>query len=143
MTRETVPTPTPASCATLAMVVTPPAPPRGTASNPITARLAVSTGAHVPVRMLARHGSCELVARRRPLPDLPPLLRRRQRRWDRRPARHHGAPGPPRVARDRRHLAQPELPFAERGLGLRRQRLQGRAPGPRHAGGPRRADRRG
>ena len=32
MTRETVPTPTPASCATLAMVVTPPAPPRGTAS---------------------------------------------------------------------------------------------------------------
>ena len=54
-----------------------------------------------------------------------------------------GAPRPPRVARHRRHLAEPDVPVAERRLGLRRRRLQRRAPGPRHARGPRRADRRG
>ena len=37
--------------------------------------------------------------------------------------RDHGAPRPPRVARDRRHLAQPDDALAERRLGLRRRRL--------------------
>ena len=53
------------------------------------------------------------------------------------------APRPPRVARRRRHLAQPDVPVAERRLGLRRRRLHRGASRPRHARGPRRADRRG
>ena len=53
------------------------------------------------------------------------------------------APRPPRVARRRRHLAEPDHALAQRRLGLRRHRLHGRAPGPRDDRGPRRADRRG
>ena len=64
-----------------------------------------------------------MVARRRPVPDLSALVRGLRRGRDRRPARDHGAPRPPRVARDRRHLAQPDDALAERRLGLRRRRL--------------------
>ena len=52
-----------------------------------------------------------------------------------------GAPGSPRVARGRRHLAQPDDAVAQRRLGLRRRRLLRRAPGSRHARRPRRAGR--
>ena len=57
------------------MVVTPPAPPRGTASIQSRSARDCQRPAHIAVRILARHGSCELVARRRPVPDLPALLR--------------------------------------------------------------------
>ena len=50
-----------------------------------------------------------------------------------------GAPGPPRVARRRRPLAEPDVPLAQRRLGLRRRRLPRRAPRARDARGPRRA----
>ena len=85
-------------------------------------------------------GPC-VVARRRALPDLPALLRGLRRRRDRRSARDPGAPGLSRVARDRRHLAQPDDAVAQRRLGLRRRRLLRRASRPGHAGGPRRARR--
>ena len=62
---------------------------------------------------------------------------------DRRPARDHRAPRPPRVARRRRDLAEPDDPVAERRLGLRRRRLLRRAPRARDARRPRRAGRRG
>ena len=65
-----------------------------------------------------------------------------RRRRDRRPARDPGASGPPRVARDRRDLAEPDDAVAQRRLGLRRHRLLRRASRPGHARGPRRADRR-
>ena len=93
------------------------------------------------MRILPRHGRRDVVARRRAVPDLPALVRGLRRRRDRRPARHPGAAGPPRVARRRRDLAQPDDALAERRLGLRRRRLHRGAPGPRHARGPRRAGR--
>ena len=50
---------------------------------------------------------------------------------------------PPRVARRRRALAQPDVPVPERRLGLRRRRLPRRPSRARHARRPRRAARRG
>ena len=61
--------------------------PRGTASIQSRRRRRCQRAPHIAVRMLARHGTCELVARRRPLPDLSALLRGRERRRHRRPAR--------------------------------------------------------
>ena len=55
-----------------------------------------------------------------------------------RPARDHRAARPSRVARCQRPLAQPDLPVAQRGLGLRRGGLPRRASRVRHARGPRR-----
>ena len=84
-----------------------------------------------------------LVARRRPLPALRPVLAGHRRRRLRRPARRHQPPGPPGVAGGGRHLAVPDHALARRRLGLRRQRLPGRPSRLRHAGRPGRADRRG
>ena len=93
------------------------------------------------MRILPRHGRRDVVARWRAVPDLPALVRGLRRGRDRGPARHPGAARPPRVARRRRDLAQPDDALAERRLGLRRRRLHRGAPGPRHARGPRGADR--
>src|SRR5438105_462909 len=57
----------------------------------------------------------ELVARRRHLPDLPPQLRRHERRWGGGPARDHRPPRPSRRrawARRRRDLALADLSIA-------------------------------
>src|ERR671916_2039543 len=127
-TRETVPTPTPASAATRAIVVP------LTLSLPPWKRFqwkrfqswqTCQPGAS-PAHGLAstlrrdgrRHDTRLVVAGRGALPDLPALVRGLRRRRDRRPARNPGAAGPPRVARDRRHLAQPDDAVAERRLGL-------------------------
>ena len=75
--------------------------------------------------MLPRH---VVVAGRRAVPDLPALVRGLERRRHRRPARDHRAARPPRVARRRRHLAEPDDALAERRLGLRRRRLLRRPP---------------
>src|SRR4051812_46761030 len=125
-TRDTVPTPTPAISATLAIVVTPTAPLVEPVPSNHGVRGGVNRAPYAAVRILARHVR-GLVARRRPLPDLPPLVRGRRRRRRGRPARHHRAPGPSRVARGGRDLAQPDDALAERRLGLRRRRLHGGA----------------
>ena len=67
-------------------------------------------------------------------------LRRRRRR---RPPRPRSPARVPRVARRRRALAEPDLPVAERRLGLRRRRLPRRPSRARHARGHGRAARRG
>ena len=73
----------------------------------------------------------------------PRSFARLRRRRPRRPARHHRAARPPRVARRRRHLAEPDVPVAQRRLGLRRLRLPRRPSRLRNAGGHGPADRRG
>ena len=74
------------------------------------------------------------MARRGDLPDLPPVVRGLERRRHRRPRGHPQPARPPRVARRRRHLAEPDQPVPEQGLGLRRLRLLRRPPGPRRHG---------
>ncbi len=93
--------------------------------------------------MLPRHVRRDVVARGRPVPDLPALVRGFRRRRDRRSARHHRAARPPRRAGDRRPLAQPDDALPERRLGVRRRRLLRRASRARDARGPGRAGRRG
>ena len=83
-----------------------------------------------------------LVADRRHLPDLSPLLPGLERRRHRRPAGHHRAAGLPRVARRGRRLDLPDLPVADGRLRLRRRRLHGDPPALRHAAGLRAAARR-
>src|SRR4051812_19735183 len=142
-TRDTVPTPTPAFSATLAIVVNPnPLPLVEPVPSNHGARGSVNRGAYAAVRILARHAR-GVVARWRPLPDLPPILRGRRRRRRRRPPRDHRAPRPPPVAGRRRHLAQPDDALAQRRLGLRRQRLLRGPPGLRRPGDARPADPRG
>src|SRR3954447_5359502 len=142
-TRDTVPTPTPAFSATLAIVVNPnPLPLVEPVPSNHGARGSVNRGAYAAVRILARHAR-GVVARWRPLPDLPPILRGRRRRRRRRPPRDHRSPRPPRVAGRRRHLAHPDDALAQRRLGLRRRRLQGRPSRAGDDGGPRRAGRGG
>ena len=70
------------------------------------------------------------------------VLRGRERRR-RRPAGHHPAPRPPRLAGHRRHLAQSDHAVAEHGLGLRRLGLLRDRCGPRHVGRSRRTRRGG
>ena len=82
-------------------------------------------------RPIGRRGVGRLVARGCRLPDLPALVRRHERRRRRRPARRHRPSRPPRVARGRRHLAEPGDGVARRRLGLRRRRLPRVAPGAR------------
>ena len=74
-----------------------------------------------------------MVEARGRLPDLPALVRGRQRRRDRRPAGDRGAPRLPRAARRRRDLAVADLPLAAGGQRLRHLRLPGRRAGVRHA----------
>ena len=87
-----------------------------------------------------------MVGGRRPLPDLPALLRRCERRRHRGPRRHPRPPRPP--ARDRClpgrgcDLAEPDLPEPARRLRLRHHRLHRRRSRVRDARRPRRADRR-
>ena len=72
---------------------------------------------------LGSHSSQPLVGRRRLLPDLPALIRRRERRRRGRPGRDRVAAAVPAVARHRRALALADLPVADGRLRLRRQRL--------------------
>ena len=100
---------------------------------------AVRRGAAVPLGAVACAGM--LVPERGRLPDLSAQLRGRRRGRDRRPARDHAAPRPPRGARRRRALALAGLPLAAGRRGLRHQRLPGHRPGLRDARGLRRAAR--
>ena len=89
-----------------------------------------------------RPRSGPLVARRRPLPDLPPLLRRLQRRRRGRPAGHHRPSSTtwPSLGIDRRvalpgHRARPTRDWGYDVAGLLRHRPRLRDPRrPRHAG---------
>jgi hypothetical protein len=88
------------------------------------------------------------VAVRGHLPDLPPQLRRLERRRDRRPAGDHRPARPPQrrhpgLAWGRRDLAVAVLPLADGRLRLRRGRLHRRGPDLRHPGRLRPAGRRG
>ena len=74
-----------------------------------------------------------VVAHRRHLPDLPPLVRRQLGRRRRRPARRHRAPRRSRRARRRRALAEPVPALPAEGRRLRRRRLLRRRPALRHA----------
>ena len=75
--------------------------------------------------------------------DLPAQLRRRGRRRDGRPAGHHLAPGSPRRAGRRRHLAVADLPVPAGRQRLRHQRLPGHRSAVRLAGRLRRIAGRG
>ncbi len=86
----------------------------------------------------------EVVAERRAvvedrgrLPDLPALVRGRQRRRDRRPGGHRVAARLPRAARRRRDLAVAGLSVAAGRQRLRHLRLPGHRAGVRDAGGVR------
>ena len=74
-----------------------------------------------------------VVAHRRHLPDLPPLVRRQLRRRRRRPSGHHRAPRRPRGPGRGRALAQPVPEVAAEGCRVRRGRLLRRRPAVRHA----------
>src|SRR5699024_3481111 len=80
-----------------------------------------------------------VVARRRRLPGLPPLLRGLERRRHGRPARHHLPPALPRRPRRRCDLALALLHLAAEGRRLRRGRLHRRRPPLRHPRRRRRA----
>ena len=75
-----------------------------------------------------------VVAIRRDLPDLPPVLRRRRRRRRGRSRGRPAAPRPPRLAGRRRRVAVALLPVADGRLRLRRRRLLRRRPALRRPG---------
>ena len=83
-----------------------------------------------------------MVAHRRDLPDLPPVVRRCERRRHGRPRRHHVAARRPAGARHRRDLALALLHVAPARRRLRRRRLLRRRPAIRHARRLRRHARR-
>ena len=83
-----------------------------------------------------------VVARRRRLPDLRPLVRRQRGRRHRRPPGHHQPGAVHRRARCRRTVADAVLPVAAARPRLRRGRLPRGRAGVRHARRRRRADRR-
>ncbi len=87
-----------------------------------------------PQRAAAPRRRPHLVAAGHRLPDLPAQLRRRERRRDRRPARHHLARALLAEARRRRRLAQPLLPVGPGRRRVRRRRLPRRGPAHRHVG---------
>ena len=73
-----------------------------------------------------------MVARRASFTRSTPLVRGRERRWNRRSRRCDGEPRISRLARRRRDLAQPDLSVPERRLGVRRSGLHGRPSRPGH-----------
>ena len=95
------------------------------------------------VRESPRGGGGAVVEDGGRLPDLPALVRGLQRRRHRRPPGHHRPARPPERARRRRDLALARLPLAPGRQRLRHRRLPGHRADVRHAGGLRRAARRG
>ena len=83
-----------------------------------------------------------LVAGRRCLPDLPPLVQRLERRRHRRSPRHHRPARPPAGTGCRHRVAQPALRQPQRRQRLRRARLPRRDGRVRHHGRLRRDARR-
>ena len=84
-----------------------------------------------------------VVARRRHLPGLPALVRRRRRRRHRRPARHHQPDPVPARPRRRRDLGLALLHLAAGRRRLRRRRLHRHRPDLRHPGRRRHLHRHG
>src|SRR4051794_20810791 len=137
-TLDTVPTPTPASVATSAMVAR-----LIPSSLPASWKRFHHTTAVKPVvRILRCHGEPYVVAGRRALPGLPTLVRGLRQRRNRRSAGSSYTPRSSCVAGYRRDLAESDDALAERRLGLRRGGLLRRAPGSGDARGPRRPGRR-
>ncbi len=85
--------------------------------------------------ILVRHVPVRMVALRRRVPDLPPVLRRLRRGRHRRPGRDRRQARLPRAARRGRTVAVADLPVAAGRQRLRHQRLPRHRPGVRLAGG--------